>query len=120
MEKHNGFETEKGGRNGNHGLNGHGTRTLPPDGMYHTSDVTTGLESGMVDKVILRAMFLLKKRLTLNLFFSACHSLEVQGLGPALFIKVSPLCPCLPNIVFLASRGKLHKISFAGKETKTD
>jgi hypothetical protein len=59
MEKHNGFETEKGGRNGNHGLNGHGTRTLPPDGMYHTSDVTN--ESGMVDKVNFPAQFSRKK-----------------------------------------------------------
>ena len=51
LEKHNGFDTEKAGRNGSHGLNGNGSRVLPPDGMYHTSDIPHGLESGMTDKV---------------------------------------------------------------------
>ena len=52
LEKHNGFDTEKG-RNGSHGMNGNGTRALPPDGMYHTHtpDIAQGLESGMTDKV---------------------------------------------------------------------
>lgn len=50
MNDSRGFDAEKAGSNGlptsKNGLNGNGVGPLPPDGMYHVSDIGGGFSGG--------------------------------------------------------------------------